>query len=86
MFDPSYTRYGVLQARALPDEAKRNDQLIGLMAAAMTEIRLGRACDGNVTRADLKHCGFTDDELTRLGDPALNIAAASWHGNRRQAA
>lgn len=80
MFDPSRIRFTVLGARQrhCGDRAATDKNLATLLAEAMIDLRRQR---GEATRDALRYCGFTDDELDRLSDRALNAAATAWHGN-----
>ncbi|MEK9722103.1 MAG: hypothetical protein VW405_01290 [Rhodospirillaceae bacterium] len=81
MFDPSRMRYVAQTTRALhgADPGRRDEAIAGLIAEAMCTLRRERS--GGVTRTELAECGFTEDELTRLGGRAQDLAAADWHGH-----
>lgn len=79
MHDPSYIRAVALHARRTHPAGETQDALLtGLMADAMIALRRDR---GAATREALtRDCGFTADELDRLGERAKDQAATRWHG------
>lgn len=86
MFDPTRMRFFAQNSRErhADDPQKRDEALAGLIAESMVSLRNE---GGAVTHAQLSECGFTAEELTRLGSRAKDSAARTWHaGNMMEAA
>ncbi len=83
MFDPSFIRYAASTSREIhkASPASLDQAISGLMSDAMVRIRQDQP--GGVTREDLARCGFTADELDRLGGRAADHAAQDWYGHGR---
>lgn len=85
MFDPSKMRFRAQMSREQhQDPAARDEAIVGLIAESMVTLRNE---GGAVTEAHLLECGFTANELARLGSRAKDAAARTWHaGDMMEAA